>query len=53
MGLEIMSIPFIANGAMAFIGFVLSVTIIPKLGDMFIRGNLFGIDQSKATRTKM
>lgn len=35
------------NAGMSFIGFVICLNIIPKIGDMFIRANLFGIDMSK------
>lgn len=42
--------PIIINGFMSCLAYYTSVKLIPKVKDMFIKANLFGIDQSKKHR---
>ena len=43
------SIVLAVNALLSVFGFLLSYRLINKLGDMFIRANLFGIDMNKRT----
>lgn len=45
--------PLIINGIMAILTYTVTVRLIPKLKDMFIKANLFGIDMSKTTSEKV
>jgi hypothetical protein len=40
------------NAALSILGFLLCYKLIPPFGEMFIRANLFGIDQSKKSKSK-
>ncbi|XP_012266811.1 UDP-N-acetylglucosamine--dolichyl-phosphate N-acetylglucosaminephosphotransferase isoform X1 [Athalia rosae] len=42
-----MSFPIYINGLMSIASYFLTVQLIPKLTDMFIKGNLYGIDMNK------
>ncbi|XP_018573758.1 UDP-N-acetylglucosamine--dolichyl-phosphate N-acetylglucosaminephosphotransferase [Anoplophora glabripennis] len=48
-----MLFPVIVNLIMSFITYIVTVRLIPKLKDMFIKANLFGIDMSKTTSEKV
>ncbi|KAL1489802.1 hypothetical protein ABEB36_013734 [Hypothenemus hampei] len=48
-----MVFPLIANMIIAFISYVVTVRVIPKLKEKFIKANLFGIDMSKTTSDKV
>ncbi|KAK7105584.1 UDP-N-acetylglucosamine--dolichyl-phosphate N-acetylglucosaminephosphotransferase-like [Littorina saxatilis] len=41
------------NAAMSAAGFLVCFNIIPKFKDMFIKANLFGVDMSKRTKSKI
>lgn len=41
------------NAALSIFGFLLCYKLIPPFGEMFIRANLFGIDQSKKSKSKV
>ncbi|KAF2905694.1 hypothetical protein ILUMI_00478 [Ignelater luminosus] len=45
--------PIVINAIMSIIAYVITVKLIPKLKDMFIKANLFGIDMSKRTSEKV
>lgn len=45
--------PIIVNVIMSIVTYIVTVRIIPKLKDMFIKANLFGIDMSKRTSEKV
>lgn len=45
--------PIIINVIMSAFAYVITVGIIPKFKDMFIKANLFGIDMSKRTSDKV
>lgn len=45
--------PIVINIIMSVITYIITVRIIPKLKDMFIKANLFGIDMSKRTSDKV
>lgn len=45
--------PLFVNATMSISTYVATVRLIPKLKDMFIKANLFGIDMSKTTSDKM
>lgn len=45
--------PIIVNGLMSIVAFYITVRLIPKVKDMFIKANLFGIDMSKRTSDKV
>lgn len=38
---------------MSLFGFLLTLNIIPKFGEMFIKAGLFGIDMSKISKQKI
>lgn len=48
-----MFFPLIIGAFMSIIAFVVTLRIIPRLKDMFIKANLFGIDMSKSTSEKV
>jgi UDP-N-acetylglucosamine--dolichyl-phosphate N-acetylglucosaminephosphotransferase len=48
-----MMIPIIISAFMSTVAYVVTVRLIPKLRDMFIKANLFGIDMSKTTSEKV
>ncbi|KAF5304548.1 hypothetical protein FQA39_LY09599 [Lamprigera yunnana] len=48
-----MIFPIVINAFMSVIAYVVTVKLIPKLKDMFIKANLFGIDMSKRTSEKV
>lgn len=48
-----MLFPVIVNLIMSFVTYFVTVRLIPKLKDMFIKANLFGIDMSKTTSEKV
>lgn len=48
-----MLFPIAINLIMSVITYVITVRLIPKLKDMFIKANLFGIDMSKRTSDKV
>lgn len=48
-----MSCPILVNATMSFCAYKLTVKLIPKVKDMFIKANLFGIDMSKRTSDKV
>ena len=41
------------SAAMSFVAYVLTHRLIPRLQDMFIRANLFGVDMSKTSKQKV
>lgn len=41
------------NGVLSFLGFIITMRLIPGLKDMFIKANLFGIDMSKVSKIKV
>lgn len=45
--------PLIVNAAMSSFMYIMTLKLIPKLKDMFIKANLFGIDMSKTTSEKV
>lgn len=45
--------PIICNGLISVIAYIVTVRLIPKLKEMFIKANLFGIDMSKRTGDKV
>lgn len=45
--------PIILNILISIIAYITTVRLIPKLKDMFIKANLFGIDMSKRTGDKV
>lgn len=45
--------PLIINVAMSSFMYIMTLKLIPKLKDMFIKANLFGIDMSKTTSEKV
>lgn len=45
--------PIIVNAIMSLGAYVITVKVIPKIRDMFIKANLFGIDMSKRTSDKV
>lgn len=45
--------PIVVNAIMSIIAYVITVKLIPKLREMFIKANLFGIDMSKRTSEKV
>lgn len=48
-----MLFPIIINLIMSVFAYVVTLRLIPKLRDMFIKANLFGIDMSKRTSDKV
>lgn len=48
-----MLFPIFVNGIMSVISYFLTVRLIPKFKEMFIKGNLFGIDMNKKEGKKM
>lgn len=48
-----MLFPIIINGLMSTVAYAVAVRLIPKLKEMFIKANLFGIDMSKRTSDKV
>ncbi|KAF5305906.1 hypothetical protein FQR65_LT07517 [Abscondita terminalis] len=49
----IMRFPLVINALMSMVAYVITVRLIPKLREMFIKANLFGIDMSKRTSEKV
>lgn len=45
--------PIFINVIMSIIAYVMTVKLIPKVKEMFIKANLFGIDMSKRTGEKV
>ncbi|XP_044748797.1 UDP-N-acetylglucosamine--dolichyl-phosphate N-acetylglucosaminephosphotransferase [Coccinella septempunctata] len=45
--------PILANGLMSCSAYYLSIKLIPKVKDMFIKANLFGVDQNKKNGEKV
>lgn len=45
--------PLFVNAIMSITTYVATVRLIPKLKDMFIKANLFGIDMSKTNSEKV
>lgn len=45
--------PHVVNIFMAFLSYLVTLRVIPKLKDKFIKANLFGIDMSKTTSDKV
>jgi hypothetical protein len=50
---ENLSYTLFANATMAVVGFLVTFHLIPSLGNMFIKANMFGMDLNKATRLKV
>ncbi|KYB27827.1 UDP-N-acetylglucosamine--dolichyl-phosphate N-acetylglucosaminephosphotransferase-like Protein [Tribolium castaneum] len=48
-----MLFPLIVSAFMSTVAYIITVRLIPKLRDMFIKANLFGIDMSKTTSEKV
>ncbi|KAE8752544.1 hypothetical protein FOCC_FOCC000666 [Frankliniella occidentalis] len=48
-----MFLPLFLNVAMSFGAYYFTVRIIPRLKDMFLKANLFGIDLNKQTKDKV
>lgn len=48
-----MFFPIVINLIMSFVTYFVTVRLIPKLKEMFIKANLFGIDMSKTTSEKV
>lgn len=51
--IKIKLFPLIVSGCMCCFVHVMTLKLIPKLKDMFIKANLFGIDMSKTTSEKV
>ncbi|XP_019869057.1 UDP-N-acetylglucosamine--dolichyl-phosphate N-acetylglucosaminephosphotransferase [Aethina tumida] len=49
----IMWFPIVISFIMSIICYIVTVRLIPKVKDMFIKANLFGIDMSKTTSEKV
>jgi UDP-N-acetylglucosamine--dolichyl-phosphate N-acetylglucosaminephosphotransferase len=45
--------PIIVNVIVSVAAYVVTVRIIPRFKDMFIKANLYGIDMSKSRKEKM
>lgn len=45
--------PIVINALMSIVAFSITVRLIPKVKEMFIKANLFGIDMSKRTSDKV
>ena len=48
-----MWIPLVVNVLLAVAGHFLSLSLIPKLSNMFVRANLFGVDLNKKDKRQM
>lgn len=48
-----MCFPIVVNALMSIVAFSITIRLIPKLKDMFIKANLFGIDMSKRNSDKV
>ena len=46
-------LPIAINIAMSVVCFFVTVRLIPKLRDMFIKANLYGVDMNKKSSDKM
>lgn len=46
-------VPISLNVLMSIFAYTITVRLIPRLKDMFIKANLFGIDMSKRTGDKV
>ena len=45
--------PIMVNCATSLVAYLVTVRLIPKFKDMFIKANLYGIDMSKSKKEKM
>lgn len=45
--------PLCINFSLSLLGFVLTLRVIPKFRDMFLKANLYGIDMGKANNNKI
>jgi UDP-N-acetylglucosamine--dolichyl-phosphate N-acetylglucosaminephosphotransferase len=45
--------PIIVNVTVSVVAYVVTVRIIPRFKDMFVKANLYGIDMSKSRKEKM
>ncbi len=41
------------NAALSFVGFGVTLRLIPKLKDMFLKADVYGIDMNKKDKQKM
>lgn len=48
-----MWLPIVLNAVMSIVAYIVTIRLIPKLREMFIKANLFGIDMSKRTGDKV
>lgn len=48
-----MCFPLVVNATMSSFMYIMTLKLIPKVKDMFIKANLFGIDMSKRTSEKV
>lgn len=51
--IQITWFPLMVNASMCCFMHIVTLKLIPKLKDMFIKANLFGIDMSKTTSEKV
>jgi len=45
--------PVLVNGIVSVVAYVVTVRIIPRFKDMFVKANLYGVDMSKSRKEKM
>lgn len=50
---ELTWFPLIINATMSSFMYIMTLKLLPKLKEMFIKANLFGIDMSKTTSEKV
>jgi UDP-N-acetylglucosamine--dolichyl-phosphate N-acetylglucosaminephosphotransferase len=45
--------PVFVNSVMSVVAYIVTLRIIPRFKDMFVKANLYGIDMSKKRKEKM
>jgi UDP-N-acetylglucosamine--dolichyl-phosphate N-acetylglucosaminephosphotransferase len=45
--------PVVVNSILSAVAYVVTVRIIPRFKDMFVKANLYGVDMSKSRKEKM
>jgi UDP-N-acetylglucosamine--dolichyl-phosphate N-acetylglucosaminephosphotransferase len=45
--------PVLVNSVVSVVAYLVTVRIIPRFKDMFVKANLYGIDMSKKRKDKM
>ncbi len=53
MDIEKVPLTIYASGALSCVAFWVTFRVIPRLKDMFIKANMYGIDMSKTSKEKM